>query len=49
MTFHEWFAEYEMHLDAQGGPDCYAGGLTRGDLDEIDEVLNGFTGTISQS
>jgi len=36
MTFPEWFLEYELHSKNSGN---YAGGLKRGDIDDIEDWL----------
>ena len=38
MTLPEWWAEYDYHAIAQPGD--FAGGLTQGDLDDIDDWLD---------
>ena len=40
MTISEWFAEYELRAPAGEG-ERYAGSLTRADVDELKELIDG--------
>jgi len=40
MTMKEWFLEFELNQPTSG-KDCFAGGLTQGDVDELAEFLEG--------